>query len=204
MLNTQITDQFSDLIIDHILKLREAIPELRGTLFVINVEANLAYAAPSAKHDLDVKVEGRFKYVVIEDDKRPVGNSVRMNTSRAIVVTAGTRTTNPAKLEMVHAMSTLLNQGRIHFHRRFQNTSEDLDPAPAFADLRAVIERQLRGFRRRYLPLPRGQEAVKFRKMQYEGAEDDDFVMALMMAPYTMKRAQELENVRRRLGAHRM
>jgi hypothetical protein len=192
------------LIIDHILKLQDAIPELRQTLFVINVEANLAYAAPSAKHDLGIKVEGRFKYLVIEDDKRPEGNSVRMNPTRAIVVTAGTRTNNPNKLEMVHAMSTLLNQGRIHFHRRFQTTSDEHDPPPAFADLRAVIERQMRSFRRRYLPLPRGQEAVKFRKMQYEGAEDDDFIMALMLTSYSMKRAQEIGSLRSVIMAHQM
>jgi hypothetical protein len=190
------------MIIDHITKLQDTIPQLRGTLFVINVEANLAYASPSAKHDLDVKVGGRFKYVVIEDDKRPEGNSVRMNPTRAIVVTAGTRTNNANKLEMVHAMSTLLNQGRIHFHRHFQNTSDDQSPPPAFADLRAVIERQFRSFRRRYLPLPRGQESVKFRKMQYEGAEDDDFVMALMLTSYSMKRAQEIPSLRSVLLAH--
>lgn len=199
-MNTQITDQFSDLIIDHIMQLRATIPELQDTLFVINVEANMAYAAPSAKHDLGRKVDGRFKYLVLDDDKRPEGNSVRMNPSRAIVVTAGTRTTNANKLEMVYAMSTLLNQGRIRFHRKFKVTSEDYDAPSAFADLRAVIERQLRSFRRRHLPLPRGQEAVKYRRMQYEGAEDDDFLMALMMAPYSMKRASEIPDVRHHLA----
>lgn len=202
-MNTQITDIFSDMIIDHILEVREQIPELRNSLFVINCEANLPYASPSAQYDLAKKVGGRFNYMILEDDQRKETSSLRTNNSRAIIVTAGTRTDNKSKLFMVNGMTQILNQGRIHFHRDFVSTAFERDPSKGGLDLRSIIVRQMKSFRRRCLPLARGQETIKYRKMQYEGAEDDDLSMCVIMGPFTMHRAQEIAYAKKRIDAHR-
>jgi hypothetical protein len=182
------------------MKLRETIRELYDTTFIINCEANMAYASPSLEYDLPRKVDGRFKFVVVKDDVRPPSSTLRTNNSRAIIVTAGTRTDNASKASMVHAMTQLLNQGRIFFHKQFISTSHGVF-FEGFEDLREVLGRQLKAFRRRRLMPPRGQEKIKFTRYQYEGAEDDDFCMGLMLTSYTMKRCQEIEGMRRVLSA---
>lgn len=207
LLNTQIVDQMSDHVINHILKLQEAL-DLRdsGTLFVINCEANMPYAAPTLEVHLREKVAGRFNYVALQDDRRSAQTTLRAgsrsNDMRAIVVTAGTRTDNASKVQMVHTLTHLLKTGHARFHRRFTTIApdDDLGPVPTgFEDLRSVIERQLRQFRRRHLPPAKGEETVRYSKVRYEGAEDDDVLMALMLTLRSIDRSKEIPAVMQRI-----
>lgn len=194
--NTQVIDDLSEAVIGHILACQDAIPQMRETLFIVNCEANMAYAASSIEAYLARHVDGRFRYYVLRDDRRARGSTAARNSFRAIVVTAGTRTTNENKVEMVHATTTLLNQDRLHFHRRFVSTFASEPLAGDSDDLREVIARQMRGFRRRYLPPKRGDAMLRYAQIRYEGVEEDDFVMATMLTHYTMRRCDEIPEVR--------
>lgn len=191
-----MTKEFVDGVIGHINAARSAIVGLRDTTFIINCEANMAYAAPTLSHDLQVRHDVPFKFHVMSRDVRAQGNTLAMNNERAIVVTSGSRLTNARKAEMVHVMTMLLNHGRVRFHEAFVATFL-FDPPDAYHDLRQVIARQFRAFRRRYLPPPKGKELIKYAKTQYESAEKDDFVIVITMSSHTIDQCEQIPELRR-------
>ncbi len=193
-----MTSEFVEGVIGHINAVRSSIVGLRDTTFIINCEANMAYAAPTLSHDLQARTDLPFKFFVLRRDLRAKGNTLT-NDNRAIVITAGSRLDNARKAEMVHVMTNLLNHGRVRFHSKFVSTFLH-EPPDAYLDLRAVIARQFRAFRRRYKPPPKGKELEKYAKTSYESAEKDDFVIATMMSSHTIDECERIPELRRLLG----
>jgi hypothetical protein len=90
------------------------VPRVASALFVVNVEANMAYVAPSVEKYLRANPSGLPQTTFMMEDVRQ-----RKRVGAIPEITAGTRTTHENKLEMVEKFSRLLRDDHIRFYNNF-------------------------------------------------------------------------------------
>ena len=187
-----MTDELAEKIVEHIESIRAASWQFENATFVINCEANTAYASPSVdayfrKHAMD------FDFDVVTFRTQPGNNrsSRRQNPDRAITVRPGLWTSNETKAEQVVILTRLLRRQRIRFHANFTSSPRDPREIPkGYEDVRGAIQRQLSQFTRTTYPPKAGDEMRKYGKVTYEGKEQDDFVLSLLSFPWTVERSR--------------
>lgn len=109
-----MTDELGERIREHIINIAQKVPRVSSARFIVNVEANPMYAASSVEKYLREHRLGMPNSLVMREDVRS-----RETATGIPEITAGTRTTNKNKIEMVHVVSQYLRNGRIRFYSDF-------------------------------------------------------------------------------------
>lgn len=180
-------DELGSYIGAHMKAVATRIPAASNALFVVNVEANLAYTAPSIERYLKEHPEDIPQHKFMMEDKRrrtaATGAGGGAGGSDAAVITAGTRTTGQNKPAMIEAVSRLLRNENIHFYKDF--VVADMDQIPSDAGHpRDTICKELKGMVRHVVYRKTGtaggddkRPVVKY--IGGKGEDRNDFVMAL-------------------------
>ncbi len=191
----------AEYLIAHIRKIQTEVAGCLDACFVINCEANMAYAASSIEYIFN-KIQVDFDYYIMcEDSRKAAASSSKINMTRAIIVAAGSRTDNRTKAEWVQAMTRLLRDDRIHFHKDF-TSAQTLPMAPyGYQDLRTALIRQFGEYTSTTTPPKVGSERTKYGTTVYCGKDQDDLITACMMGPWTLDRLRTSQLTPRRLLA---
>jgi hypothetical protein len=167
----------SQIIANHVLECKRRIPRLQRALPVIIPESNLPCMALEIQRTL--KMQLNFECIFMTEDKRKGQKSGNL---------PGNITTHRNKEEMVtYFKEKYLATGKIFVRPDFiVASSEGPDVTDGVADVKHEFERQMRDFSRikRYYRAPDQSTYVRFFHHGKIDGKNDDFVMALLMAPY--------------------
>jgi hypothetical protein len=186
---SQVIDEVCAALAEHLVRLVATVDTLRGATFVINVESNLAYFAESVETYLRQRARLLPRFHVLRNDLRRTHSAAAAAGGGATdvdaVYTAGTRTTQRNKKQMVLAFDALLRGGFVRFARELFAHPGGADAAKRY---RAEIVKELGAFKRELVfPKPRGQRVPTARETysgKY-GRNRDDWVMAVLIASFT-------------------
>lgn len=169
----------AEVLVRHVTKCKE-IPQLQYAFPVIIPEANMATLAMELQRTL--KYEFKFKCQFMTEDKRKGAKKVDM---------PGIYTTHHNKNDMIHLfMNNYLKKGRISVHPNFVvAASEGEEITCAYGSIKGELESELREFSR-VKAIKRAPDGTEYAKFFYHGktdGNDDDFVMALVIAPFAYR-----------------
>jgi hypothetical protein len=197
---TQVLDELGDMLRTHLMQLVGHVTTLRGATFVLNVESNMGYVADSLDTYMRNHAAHLPRLFVLRQDrrrKRQEGGAGGGATDVEVQYTAGTRTTQRNKKEMVDVFNSMLRGGLVHFGQPLLA----LGGADMAQRWRTELVSELRTFKREMRASPaRGQTTAPVREIfsgKY-GRNRDDWVMATLIASMTLdmiRRSQRLRGV---------
>jgi hypothetical protein len=169
----------AEVLIQHVTKCKE-IPQLQYAFPIIIPEANMATLASELQRTL--KYEFKFKCQFMTEDKRKGAKKADM---------PGIYTTGHNKNDMIHLfMNNYLKKGRVFMYPNFVvAASEGEEITCGYGSIKGEFESELREFSRvrRLYRAPDGTENPKFFYHGKIDGNDDDFVMALVIAPFAYR-----------------
>lgn len=196
ILETQVVETLAATLVQHISQLTHTFRTLQGATFVINVESNLAYVAESIEHYMQRQRALLPTVHVLRNDLRRQrgggGGGGGGATDMDPLYTAGTRTTQRNKKEMVMIFDSMLRGGLVRFARHLFA----LEGAEMAQQWRQDIVKELGNFKRELVyPKQRGQRVPRVRETfsgKY-GRNSDDWVMTLLIASFTFDMIQRTD-----------
>lgn len=166
----------AEVLIQHVAKCKE-LPQLQYVFPIIIPEANMATLASELQRTL--KFDYKFKCQFMTEDKSKNSKQPDM---------PGVYTTAHNKTDMIHLfMNQYLKKRRIFVHPNFVvAASEGAEITCGYGSIKGEFEAELREFSRvrRIYRAPDGTEYAKYFFHGKIDGNDDDFVMALVIAPF--------------------
>jgi hypothetical protein len=177
-------------------KVQSSVPCCQTAIFVVNVESNMSWAAPSVEKYLNENWQLKNKHTFLREDHR-----VRKQGSsgggggggQEAVITAGTRTTSQNKPDMIEGLGKLMRNEQICFHSNVVHAL--LDEMPEHHGRKNPVEtliRELSTFSRELVyPKTSKDQAYVRPVIKYRGAKGvdrDDGVMTLAINLFQTER----------------
>jgi hypothetical protein len=191
--NTGITGELGGLVEQHLRALIDRIETVRGALFVVTVESNMGYVAGSLEEYFRKTPTGLRVHVLREDPRKARSGAVLGGGAVDLepVFTAGRRTTNALKRQMVDVMRTLLRGELVFFARHVVSAHLDKRPLGAALPREELIGQMLEFKRELTFPANRNRttrpRAREVFSGKYGGSKRDDWVMALLIVSLTVE-----------------
>lgn len=182
---TQDTALLADLMQEHLREVRTRVPTVAHATFVLNVESNLAYVAESLDAQFK-KPERRARLPrmeVIHADPRRAAAGGGGATDLARAFTAGTRTTERNKKEMVSVFRSLLQGALVAFARQYWTPDEQRENRGQMVSELAAFQRVFE-----FVKNHDGVVRERFTGKGRGSTRQDDWVMALLITSFTIDR----------------